>query len=81
MTPTRDTPFRVRDQTPGPSPSPFIRYRGGLGVAPAEGELTLKKKKSWFGSVKDIFQKSALQAKAAVDSVRGEQVVTKGDEG
>lgn len=38
-----------------------------------EADLGLKKRKSWFGSMRDVFHKGALQAKAAVDSMRGEQ--------
>lgn len=39
----------------------------------ADTGLALSKKKSWFGSLRDVVQKGALQAKAAVDSIRGEQ--------
>lgn len=37
-----------------------------------DAALTLKKK-SWFGSLRDTVSKTALQAKAAVDTLRGEQ--------
>ena len=72
-----------RAKTPDPtvtSPSPARdALRSSLSVVGTDAELTLKKRKSWFGSVKDIFHRSALSAKAAVDGVRGDQV--KGDEG
>ena len=35
--------------------------------------LTLEKKKSWFGSLRDVVHKSALQAKSTVDSFRADQ--------
>lgn len=35
-----------------------------------ELKSTLKTKKSWFGSLRDVVQKGALQAKAAVDLLR-----------
>ena len=40
----------------------------------SEADTGLKKRKSWFGSMRDVFHKGALQAKAAVDSMRGDQV-------
>lgn len=39
----------------------------------ADAHAPLKKRKSWFGSVRDAFHKGALSAKAAVDSMRGDK--------
>jgi hypothetical protein len=36
-----------------------------------EKSLTLNKKQSWFGSIKNAVHQSALSAKAAVESIRG----------
>ena len=38
----------------------------------ADAHLTLRKNKSWLGSMKDVFQRGALQAKAAVDTLKGD---------
>lgn len=38
-----------------------------------DSNLTLCKKKSWFGSLRNVVSKGALSAKAAVDSIRVEQ--------
>ena len=45
--------------------------RGNLDAT--DSTLTLCEKKSWFGSLRDAAVKGALQAKAAVDSLRGDQ--------
>lgn len=60
---------RATDAEPSPAKDAL---RSSLRAA--ESDLGLKKRKSWFGSMKDAFHKGALQAKAAVDSMRGEQV-------
>ena len=44
-----------------------------LDIVGADPGLTLGKKKSWFGNLRDVVQKGALQAKATVASIRGEQ--------
>ena len=46
--------------------------RGNLKAS--ETDHGLKKRKPWFGGMRDVFHKGALQAKAAVDSMRGEGV-------
>ncbi|KAK5169362.1 uncharacterized protein LTR77_005337 [Saxophila tyrrhenica] len=54
------------------SPSPARdSLRSNLDVA--EGTSTLKKKRSWMAGLRDAVSKSALHAKAAVDSFRGDQ--------
>lgn len=75
-----DENVQLRTLTPRPTepagPSPARdALKGNLKAA--EAELPLRKKKSWFGSMKDVFHKGALQAKAAVDSMRGEQMIAK----
>lgn len=45
-----------------------------------DGGSGLKKRKSWFGSMREVFHKGALQAKAAVDSMRGDGSQVKGEE-
>ena len=62
------------DRTLTVSPSPARdSLKGSLDVASTDAGLSLKKKKSWFGSLRDAVQKGALQAKATVDSFRGDQ--------
>ena len=60
-----------RTQTTSPSPAREA-LQANLG-AETESTLSLKKRKSWMGSIRDVFQKGALQAKAAVDSFRSDQ--------
>ena len=44
------------------------------GSLDVESQVALTKKKSWFGSLRHAVQKGALQAKAAVDSIRGDHI-------
>lgn len=39
--------------------------------AALERSLTLNKKQSWFGSIRNVVHQGALSAKAAVESLRG----------
>ena len=78
-----DDDVQLRTLTPRPSehaePSPARdALRGNLKAS--EANMGLKKRKSWFGSVRDVFHKGALQAKAAVDSFRSEQLPVKHEE-
>lgn len=41
-----------------------------------DSPLTLSKKKSWFGSLRNVMSKGALQAKAAVDGFRADEQKT-----
>lgn len=75
-----DENVQLRTLTPRPTKpagsSPALdALKGNLKAADAG--LGLRKRKSWFGSMKDVVHKGALQAKAAVDSMRGEQMVAK----
>lgn len=44
---------------------------GSLARAALERSLTLNKKQSWFGSIKNVVHQGALTAKAAMESLRG----------
>lgn len=72
--------LQLQPLSPRPSePSPARdALRSNLSAADTGTEPGLKKKKSWFGSMRDVFHKGALQAKGVVDSMRGEQ--TKNEE-
>ena len=61
------------DPTQIASPSPARDALPGNLDTATEPTLTLGKKKSWFGSLRDVVQKGALGAKAAVDSFRADQ--------
>ncbi len=53
------------------SPSPARKaLRSNLSLADGDGHQTLRKKKSWMASLRDVVQKGALQAKYAVDLFR-----------
>lgn len=63
-----------RPQSEAVEPSPaHDSLRRNLDVNEPGTGLTLSKKKSLFGNLRDAVQKGALQAKATVDSIRGEQ--------
>ena len=64
-------PLIDRTQTASPSPARDA-LKANL-TTDADSTLSLKKRKSWLGSIRDVFQKGALQAKAAVDSFRSDQ--------
>lgn len=71
---------QLRTLSPRPTelvtPSPARdALKGSLKAA--ESDLGLKKRKSWFGSMRDVVHKGALQAKAAVDSMRGDDTQLK----
>lgn len=71
---------RKRDvPTPSPEHEPdgFLRdqdheYDNNNIVSPPAQSSGLKTKKSWFSSVRDTFSRSALQARSAVEHLRGE---------
>lgn len=44
---------------------------GSPARAALERSLTLNKKQSWFGSIKNVVHQGALTAKAAMESLRG----------
>ena len=57
------------DRTPVPASPASEALRSNL----HDSALTLKKKRSWFDSVRDGAHKMALGAKAAVDLFRSDQ--------
>lgn len=63
----------LTDRHEAGSPSPARQALKGNLDAAGDSELSLKKKRSWFGSLRDAVHKGALQAKAAVDTFRGDQ--------
>lgn len=63
----------LNDRLEASPSSPARQALKGNLDATGGSELSLKKKKSWFWSLRDAVQKGALQAKAAVDSFRGDQ--------
>ena len=65
------SPLVDRNQTASSSPA-CEALKGNLD-ATDDASPSFRKKKSWFGSIRDVFQKGALQAKAAVDSFRTDQ--------
>ena len=50
--------------------APKLPEEGSPARAAMEKSLTLNKKQSWFGSIKNAVHQSALSAKAAVESLR-----------
>lgn len=60
------------DESEGASPSPARdALKSNLDAATDSG-LSLKKKKSWFGSLRDVVHKGAMQAKWAVETLRND---------
>ena len=66
-----DGPLTDRPELAPSSPARQA-LRGKLDAA-GDADLSLKKKRSWFGSLRDAVHKGALQAKTAVDTFRGDQ--------
>lgn len=71
----RDSKAPLLEEAKAVSPSPARdALKSNLDAnTDADSTLTLTKKKSWFGSLRDVVQKGALQAKAAVDTWRTDQ--------